>query len=239
MDGLQTRPGRLGRAAAEFRLQAAAIRLLTALKAGFRPQQPRSPRGNPDGGQWTLVPGYAQVQTVSRRRAGGTQIQIGGVWHTITPAQQMLLAQSAAARRTAIRAAQRLDPNWRPPPQAYSTPDGMIAANRAVEQAARQRIFEVVGGPMGIGPYAREWIAAPPTNRRLNRAEQREIDRLGRKWGCHQCGTTNPGTRSGGFIGDHQNPKGIGRPDRIFPHCRFCSNSQGGLLRWYLQRKIR
>ena len=28
-------------------------------KAGFRPDQPRVPRGNADGGQWTRVPGWA------------------------------------------------------------------------------------------------------------------------------------------------------------------------------------
>lgn len=179
--------------------------------------------------------GYARVERVSRRRAGGSQIQIGGVWHQVTPAQQVLLAQSAAAMRAAVREARRVDPNWRPPAQAYSTPNGQIAANQAVTQAARQRIFEATSGTMGIGRFAKEWIAAPATNRRLNNTEQLEIDRIGRRWGCHQCGSISPGTPSGRFIGDHQVPKSIGRPKRSFPHCSYCSKRQGGLLRSYLR----
>lgn len=34
-----------------------------AFKAGFRPGQPRVPRGNPDGGQWTLVGEKALADT--------------------------------------------------------------------------------------------------------------------------------------------------------------------------------
>jgi hypothetical protein len=235
--GQHSKSNLLGRGTAEFMLQAAAIRLSLALKAGYRPQQPRVPRGNTDGGQWTLVPGYARVERVSRRRAGASQIQVGGVWHQVTPAQQVLLAQSATARNIAVQAVRQLDPNWQPPVQVYSTPNGMIAANRAVEQAARLRIFEVVGGPMGIGPYAREWVPAPTSNRRLYKPERLEIDRIGRQFGCHRCGTRNPATPSNMFIGDHQVPTSIGTPARIYPHCFSCSASQGGMLRHYPWRR--
>ena len=76
----------------------------------------------------------------------------------------------------------------------------------------------------------REWVVAPEIYRRPNRVEQMEIDRIGRVYGCHWCGTKVPGTRRGHFIGDHQVPKSVGKPSRIYPHCWSCSQSQGGLL---------
>jgi hypothetical protein len=103
-------------------------------------------------------------------------------------------------------------------------------ANEATALEAHFRIFELRRTAVGPGPYANGWIPAPVTNRRLSRAEQQEINRLGRKFGCHRCGTFNPGTRSGNFVGDHQMSKSLGRPTRIYPHCIHCSSSQGGLL---------
>lgn len=238
MDRQECSLSRLGWQLASLRMQGALLRLSVIMKAGFRPEQPRVPGGRPDGGQWTRVPGYAQVHRISRRRAGGGQIRIGGRWYPITPAQEVRLAQSYSAMRRALRDARELDPNWKPPAQAYSTVEGLISANRAIELEARFRLFQLVGTRAEPGPYAREWIPAPPTNRRLNRSEQREIDRLGRKWGCHRCGRTNPGTKGGSFIGDHQMPKSMGTPTRIYPHCFKCSASQGGLLRYYLRRTV-
>lgn len=46
-----------------FRVYVSALRLcLLARKAGFRPDQPRVPGGNPDGGQWTDDPGWIGVE---------------------------------------------------------------------------------------------------------------------------------------------------------------------------------
>lgn len=222
---------------ASLRVRVAMLWLSISVKAGFRPDQPRLPRGHPDGGQWTRVPGYAQVHRVSRRRGAGGQIRIGGRWHPITPAQEVLLAQSYGAMRRAVRDVRKVDPEWKPPAQAYSTVEGLIAANRAIENEARRHIFERLDTGAGVGPNAWEWMPAPPTNRRLTRAEQREVDRIGRERGCHWCGKTDPGTRSGSFIGDHQMPRSMGMPTRIYPHCFGCSASQGGLLRQYLGRR--
>lgn len=219
---------------ADLRMRTAVLRLSVFLKAGFRPDQPRVPGGRPDGGQWTRVPGYAQVHQVARRRAGGGQVRIGGRWRPITPVQEARLAQSYGAMRRALRDVRKLDPNWKPPAQAYSTVEGLISANRGIELEARFRLFELMGTRAEPGPYAREWMPAPPTNRRLSRSEQREVDRLGKKWGCHRCGSMEPRNPSGSFIGDHQVPKSMGTPTRIYPHCAICSASQGGLLRKYL-----
>lgn len=215
------------------------LRLSLALKAGFRPDQPRVPGGQLDGGQWIRVPGYAQVHRVSRRRAGGNQIRIAGQWHPMTPAQQARLAQSSGAVSAAMREVRTLDPTWKPPAQAYSTVEGLISANRAIELGARFRILQLQGTRAETGPYAREWIPAPSTNRRLTRAEQQEIDRIGRMWGCHRCGSLSSRTKSGSFIGDNQVPKSIGNPTRIYPHCAQCSASQGGLVRRSLRRKYK
>lgn len=221
---------------AGLRVQAAMLRLSVVLKAGFRPDQPRVPRGRPDGGQWTRMPGHAQVHRVSRRRAGGGQIRIGGRWHPIALAQEVRLAQSYSAMQRALRDVRKVDPNWKPPAQAYSTVEGLISANHSIESEARFRIFQLAGTRAEVGPYVDGWIPAPPTNRRLNRTEQSEIDRIGRKSGCHRCGSTDPKTPSGSFIGDHQVPKSMGTPTRIYPHCAHCSASQGGLIGSYRRR---
>lgn len=154
------------------------LRLSLALKAGFHPDQPRIPPGRPDGGQWVRVPGYAQVHRVLRRRASGGQIRIGGRSHPITPAQEAQFAQSYGAMRSALRV-RELDPTWRPPAQAYSSVEGLISANRAIELEARFRIFQLLRTRAELGLHAREWIPAPPTNRRLHRSEQRELDNIG------------------------------------------------------------
>lgn len=103
-------------------------------------------------------------------------------------------------------------------------------ADEATALEATLRALQVRLPRTGIGPYAEEWIPAPATNRKLNRAEQTAIDRIGRTHGCHRCGIKTSGLRSGHFIGDHQVPSSVGKPSRIYPHCWWCSNSQGGFL---------
>lgn len=199
-------------------------------KAGFRADQPRVPRGSPNGGQWT--DGGGRLLLVSRRGPRGTgQVRINGNWHTATPAQQARLSVSLGQMQAALRAVRKVDPNWKPTPQAYATIEGYIRANEATALEAQFRIFELRGTAVGPGPYAKGWMPAPPTNRRLTRPEQEEINRLGRKFGCHRCGTIDPGIPSGNFVGDHQMPKRLGTPTRIYPHCFLCSLSQGGLVR--------
>lgn len=177
------------------------------------------PAGNPDGGQWVGDGSESRPIRVSRRGPRGAgQVRILDRWHPVTPGQE------------ALRAVQRREPNWRPPPQAYETVEGLIRANESVAQEAMLRALQLRLPRIGIGPFAREWIVAPATNRRLTRSEQAEIDRIGRTYGCHWCGIRTSGTKRGHFIGDHQIPKTVGRPSRIYPHYWSCSQSQGGLL---------
>jgi hypothetical protein len=208
-----------------------ALALSLRLKAGFRPEQPRVPAGNPDGGQWVAEGSESRPILVSRRGPrGGGQVRILGRWQAITPAQEARLAVSTSRMQEALRAVHRREPNWKPTPQAYETVEGLIRANEAIAREATLRALQRRLPRTGVGPYAKEWIAAPATNRKLTRAEQAKIDRIGRTYGCHWCGTKTPGTKFGNFVGDHQVPKSLGKPSRIYPHCLPCSNLQGGLI---------
>jgi hypothetical protein len=208
-----------------------ALALFLRLKAGFRPEQPRVPAGSPDGGQWVAEGDDGRPILVSRRGPRGAgQVRILGRWQAVTPAQEARLVVSVGRMREALRAVQKREPNWKPTPQVYETVEGLIRANEATAQEAMLRALQLRLPRTGIGPYATEWIASPAANKRLNRAQQAEIDRIGRKYGCHWCGIKTPGTRKGHFIGDHQVPKSLGKPSRIYPHCAWCSKSQGGLI---------
>ncbi len=76
------------------------------------------------------------------------------------------------------------------------------------------------------GPFAGESI--PGHRGRLNSAEQTKINAINAQSGCHTCGTTNPGTKSGNAVGDHQPPQALDEPLEIYPHCIDCSRQQGG-----------
>mgnify|MGYP003700630057 CR=1 FL=1 len=87
---------------------------------------------------------------------------------------------------------------------------------------------------IGPGPYAKESLPARGPGRNWTAEEIRQINRIGRKYGCHTCGTKDPGTLSGNFFLDHQLPNAwnpLGRPQRLFPHCMSCSGRQGNWIR--------
>ncbi|MEJ6790949.1 RHS repeat-associated core domain-containing protein [Brevundimonas sp. BR2-1] len=82
------------------------------------------------------------------------------------------------------------------------------------------------------GPYARESIPAQPG--RPTSAQQREINRIGDRDGCHTCGSRESGRRSENWTGDHQPPNGrnsADQPQRFYPHCANCSARQGAEVR--------
>jgi len=85
-----------------------------------------------------------------------------------------------------------------------------------------------------VGPYARRSIPARGPARNFTQAERDAINQIGETDGCHTCGATNPGTKSGNFLPDHQpanqlNPSG--GPQQLYPHCINCSRVQGGEVR--------
>lgn len=84
------------------------------------------------------------------------------------------------------------------------------------------------------GPYAGDSIPARGPGRDFTPEERERLNEIGRDTGCHTCGSRDPGTKSGNFVGDHQpanalNPEG--GPQRLYPHCLSCSRLQGGQIR--------
>ena len=80
------------------------------------------------------------------------------------------------------------------------------------------------------GKYAKDSIPARGPGRDFTAAERRANNANGSQHGCHSCGATDPGTKSGNWVPDHQpvtsqNPQNL--PQRLFPHCLSCSKRQG------------
>jgi RHS repeat-associated protein len=78
------------------------------------------------------------------------------------------------------------------------------------------------------GPHAGEGVPARGPDRNFTPEERDKVNKPGV---CHTCGTTDPGTKSGNFIPDHQPPNALnptGGAQRLYPHCIGCSRTQGG-----------
>ncbi len=231
-------------ALARFRYAIAANRVLLAgerfrreLKAGFHPNEPRIPAGNPGiGGQWTDEGGVsARVVRVQSRGPRGEEPpeRIAGRLFDATPAEEARLEISQAQMQAALRRVQQLDPNWKPRPSLYETIEGEITANEAATREAQDRLYELSRVGSGPGPFAVESQPARGPGRSWTAAEIRENNRIGRTYGCHTCGTKDPETASGNYVLDHQAPIRLNRnglPMRIYPHCALCSARQGDIV---------
>ncbi|MGH8051927.1 MAG: hypothetical protein ACREPB_14805, partial [Arenimonas sp.] len=83
---------------------------------------------------------------------------------------------------------------------------------------------------LAVGPYAGESIAARSSAQVFTSAERAAINKIGTATGCHTCGTTKPGTKSGNFVPDHQPVSSLNKtkaPQKLYPHCLKCSKQQG------------
>ena len=214
-----------------LRLEARTLAL--ALKAGYRANQLRVPRGYPEGGQWTV--GGERVERVSGgsgrpRQNNSGQLFIAGRWQNVSQAQSMTITVSYGRLQQNLTAIRRIDPNWKPTPQLYETVPGYLRALEWNVRETQLRLCELSGHRAGPGPFAAERVPTHRQDKPPTRAEQREIDRIGQSSGCHWCGTRDPGTQNGHFIADHQVPKSRGTPSHFYPHCATCSKSQGGML---------
>ena len=92
---------------------------------------------------------------------------------------------------------------------------------------------------IGVGPHAGKSIPGHGT-RDFTADERRQINEIGYDTGCHTCGSTDPGTKSGNFIVDHQPPISLNPsnlPFRFYPHCKACSCKQGGDVSAHNRRK--
>ncbi len=235
-----------------FRMEFKFRQLLRSRK--YRPDQPRVPAGNPDGGQWTADTGSGG--TTDRRVISdespdpikpGAQYAEGrrppsGPRGPLepTPAQAARLTVAEAHARSAIRQVQELDPGWKPPASVYETVEGLISSYQADTQAALARLQELRQNGIGPGLFAGKSIPARGPDRNFTPAERQEINRIGSETGCHTCGAREPDTPLGNFVVDHQPPTALNRfssPQRLYPQCVSCSVRQGGWVRSLRQRK--
>lgn len=211
-------------------------------EAKYDPNQPRDGRG-----RWTDGSNVTDTRVVSdvtpdNQWKPGTQfaqnrprtgpVVINGRPVQPTPGQAARLTIAEAQSRDALARVKEVDPNWRPTPSAYETVEGLIRAHRETTRDAEARIAELRSVGIGFGRYAHEAIPARGPGYGATNWERDEINRIGREWGCHTCGTKEPGTRSGNFVRDHQPPNAWSEALWRLPHCRTCSNIQGGYLRW-------
>lgn len=215
---------------------------------GYDPNQPRVPKGHPDGGQWTeagsgesgreiasdvtpdnqWMPGNRYAQNAGPRFV---PIRVGGQLFYMEGGQAGRLATAQARAHDAINRVRQVDREWKPRPSArYETVEGLIRTFEAEAVQAEARIAELASCGIGPGPFATRSIPARGPERNFRVPERAAINEIGV---CHTCGTTDPGTRSGNFIPDHQMPNALnppGRAQRLFPHCLSCSLRQGGWI---------
>jgi len=228
-------------------------RFFEGVERKYSPSQPRVPRGNTNGGQWTsyegggvhanndarvvsdatdfVAPGTQYAQ--SRPRGGFGRVIINGQQVEPTPGQQARLVVVETQAREAIRRVQELDPKWQPTPSAYESVEGLIGAYRSDARQAQERIYELQQVGIGPGPFAGESIPARGPERDFRVNERLQLNEIGSETGCHTCGTKAPGTTTGNFVADHQPPSALNslnNPQRLFPQCVTCSRIQGGWI---------
>ena len=106
----------------------------------------------------------------------------------------------------------------------------------------RSGLLDTPGMPRGIGagPYAGEPIPAGAQGPKATAAQRRRVQADFEKYGCHDCGTFDAGTKSGNAIPYHQKPTALVQPGEqqyFYPHCLACSLEQGGRVRAFKYRK--
>jgi RHS repeat-associated protein len=140
--------------------------------------------------------------------------------------------------------------------EAYGTAEGraQMAEQMSDPSTARQVTFEaVMTGAIAVAPGATgkgsqieslgtitpnapdvpTSIPAGPSARPTS-AQQTAINEMGDAHGCHTCGATTPGTKSGNWVGDHQPSTALNPPGgaQVYkPQCLQCSRVQGGVVR--------
>lgn len=121
--------------------------------------------------------------------------------------------------------------------------EGRFVGFTATAEVVTAGVADILGGAGGAGaageagdglfapgPYAGESIPAENgSSRAFTASERAEMNRIGADTGCHRCGATDPGTKSGNFVPDHQPPNAVnpaGGAQRLYPHCIQCSRER-------------
>ncbi len=164
---------------------------LATLDEKYSSDQPRVPDGNPDGGQWTYVAGYAQGHSSTQRdfdsflrgkprnetvlaqyrpRSAGS---IEEEFPEATFGQQARLAAAEANARAAISRLQQLDPNFQLSPSLTATRsiEGAIAAAEAHAREAEVRLAEI-NANRNLNEPQGEWTFGS------HKSEQKWINRM-------------------------------------------------------------
>lgn len=227
-----------------------------ALDRKFNPNQPRIPAGRTGGGRWTdgsdggtrLASGQNDPRIVSDAdpivvspgqqfaqvgRRGIRSFRINGQRVEATPSEEAELQAVEARAEGAIARVHELDPNWKPQQGSYQSVRGLIEEHRYQARQAEDHLADLARMGIGPGPFACESIPARGPERNFTAAERREGNRIGYKYGCHTCGSRDPGTPLGNFVLDHQDPSALnstGLAQRLYPQCLSCSLKQGGYV---------
>lgn len=215
-----------------LRVEVRMLQLRLALRR-YDPSQPRMPAGTGEGGQWTRAPASGVRVAQNTPRDPRTGRPVGALWPTASQAQLTRLAIAEARARAALDQMERVEPKWRPTPSAYETVEGAIAAAEAARMEAEARFLHLQTYGIIPGRYAAASIPSRGDTRSFRLKERLAVKRIGEEYGCHTCGSKVPGTHSGFFVLDHQEP--ISRqsptgPRRLSPHCVTCSKRQGGWI---------
>ena len=187
--------------------------------------------GTPDN---TWIPG-AQYAAGAEEGEGENRARLEAAEPTL--AQEVRLEIARASLQDVLRQVHVISPNWKPTPGLYETVEGEIANLEAQAREAQQYLLPRVG--IGPGPHAGESIPARGPERDFTNDEREKINEIGKKSGCHTCGTDDPETDSGNWVLDHQPPSALirpGQPQRLYPQCVNCMRLQGGWTR-YLKYK--
>jgi hypothetical protein len=111
-------------------------------------------------------------------------------------------------------------------PRVKGKPSGDGAKDVAKPRGGENPAAAEKPSTLNPGPHAKESI--PANANRPTAAEQRDVNALMNRNGCHTCGTKNAQTTTGNAVADHQPPKALGTPTEFYPHCLGCARRQGG-----------
>jgi RHS repeat-associated protein len=111
---------------------------------------------------------------------------------------------------------------------AGSALNARVSQSSAPAAAPTEPTAPTQNSTLSPGPFADVSVPARGPQPSFTSAERAAMNNAGV---CHTCGTTNPGTKSGNFVPDHQPPSALnppGNPQRLYPQCIDCMRRQGG-----------
>lgn len=85
---------------------------------------------------------------------------------------------------------------------------------------------------------------ANPKSTKLSPFSNKKLQDNGNIGGCHHCGASTPGRKSGNWTKDHIPPSQLVdsgtaniKDQKFYPQCRSCQLSQGGLMSQRYRKK--